>query len=435
MKRFNTSGAARKADRRYKFMPVFLLVLPSLMFTTVTPAANLVVNGDFEEPKLTLLDQKNSRAKDKGWTTFFGQNFSGTCTEQCNPDANGDTTLIPGWSVLWTNTVGIPDPANPGQFLDPVPGRIEIQGTKLVDIWPGATPAKDGDQKAELDSHDRVTGSIWDNNVTLFQEVEVCANTAYVLTYNWKSRRPIVGDNNVHVMVDGHTRRTHAMNTSWAQETVRFVTNDTGKAHISFVSIGTANTYGMYLDDVSLEGPLTTECPDPCPDCSTDLTAVGCVCQAYVEPDSGQASLMSFTGSAGWSVIKRGGAGDTPLDPPKCFCLVKSQITWMELLYDGDNDSSYRGITKSTVAPESVSGGFPAQASIKVFSKGSEIANSLLTKGQTVTFSIPDKEIIIEIWDRTGTTKLQTVTLHTSCSDPLERLDSFGGVTIWSMTK
>lgn len=165
MKRFNTSDSANKAFRKHNIIPVFLLALLTSMFSITASAAELLINGDFEQPDLSTF-AKGSTAGDWGWTTFFGQNFTGTCTLECNGG-----TLIPGWSAVWTDTLGTTNTA----------GRVEIQSNFLTQLDPGIKPAKGGNQKVELDSHHRIDSL--NNNVTIFQEFQVCANTRYVLSY------------------------------------------------------------------------------------------------------------------------------------------------------------------------------------------------------------------------------------------------------------
>ena len=389
MKRFNVSGGARKAVRHFKFVPVFLLVLITSMFTVVASAAELVVNGGFEEPDLSTF-AKGTRAFDKGWTTFYGQNFTGTCTVECNGG-----TLIPGWSVVWTDTLG--DPV-------PTPGRIEIQGNQLTKIWPGIAPAKGGTQKAELDTHDRVVGRIGDNNVTIFQELETCPNTAYTLTYDWKSRIALVDDNDIRVLVGNTEVRAHSLTDTWVLETVNFVTDGTSSTGIAFVSFGTGSTFGMSLDSVSVIGPAISDCPTPsCIDGSDDgESGAECLCPAE-------------------------GGG---------------RLTELTLIYDGDDRTAHNQLD-ATVVPDPVPGGLPATAYIKVTGKEgsgiSEFSSGTVRIGDTFSFSTPQNNaVVVEIFDPAiglaDEDVVQTITFHTSCSHPLERKDTFGGITIWDGT-
>ena len=124
-------------------------VLITLMLITTSYASNLIVNGDFEEPKVKT---------PKVWSTYYGQNFTGVCDVDCNG-------LIPGWSILWTD--------------DLTPGRIELQRGPVAKTAPFLN-----DQKAELDSHYRKDSG--DNNVLIYQEIEVCEGEKYNLSYEKK---------------------------------------------------------------------------------------------------------------------------------------------------------------------------------------------------------------------------------------------------------
>lgn len=430
MKRFNFSGAASKAGRRYKLMPVFLLVLLTSMFSTVTLAAEMLVNGDFEQPDLSTF-AKGSRADVEGWTTFFGQNFTGTCTIECNGD-----TLIPGWSVVWSDTWN--DPV-------PTPGRIEVQANLLTVLYPGISTAKGGSQKVELDSHDRVSSLLHsgNHNVTLFQEFASCPNTAYTLTYNWRSRRAILGDNDVDVMVDGTVVRNHSMTANWVKETVSFVTDKTGSTGLAFASLGDGNTYGMSLDNISVIGPAANACPPPpgdCQDCKNDPTAVGCQCEGYTKPvvESASSTLSDFSG-LGWSVVKK---GSDVIECGLCFPAGGSdkhgKLTELTLLYDGNDYTSHgQGAfpDKFSIIPATV-GTFPNLANIRVFKDDKGTAGTKLFEGEIeigeIFKFVPDgSSVLIEIRPKNLSHVVQTIVFHVSCSKPLENQDSFGGITIW----
>ncbi len=540
MKSFNVSGgSANRAVSHFKFVPVFLLVLLTLSFTTSASAAELVINGGFEEPNLANF-ATTARAFDQGWTTFYGQNKSdldpcsshvGAPGDPFNPvtnwevECNGDLK-IPGWSVYWTDSVLLGSPEA---------GRVELQNNilplwvnpvfaqlNLDNGWGPLDPeyrslislAKFGEQKAELDSHDRInllTGKPFsDSNITLGQTLETCPNQAYVLTYHWKSRTTKVGDNDVRVLVGPTIVRTHSLTGDWVQETVHFTSDGSGATDLAFMSIGTGSTLGMSLDGVSVIGPapdLLGNCPPP-PSCEDDESSddpsctddgyadvnedglhndddhhvdgqpIGCACEddgSSSDDSSSDGSSSDGSSSDGsssdgsssdgsssdgsssdgsssdgsssdgsssdGSSSDDGSSDDGSSDDGTCgICSGKGKFDTLTILYDGDNLTSHnQDADKASVVPETVPAGLPVAAYIRVIGKARKNQPAPITsigtvlKGQTFVIVDPENAVTIEIFD--GDTLVQTVEFHASCSQPLEQLDSFGGITIWDGSK
>ncbi len=203
-------------------MKAMLMGLAVLFLSANIYASNLIVNGDFESPVVT---------HPNNWTTYYGQNFTGTCTVECYG-------LVDGWSVWWAD--------------DLTAGRLELQRGPVSGILPFKN-----NQKAELDSHHRAGND--NNNVVIFQFMEVCEGEPYVLDYAWKSRTPEEHDNDIFVLVDELIVRNHSLNSKWMTETLNFVATD-NIIHAAFVSFGTSNTRGMYMDDIQLNGNSPEEC-------------------------------------------------------------------------------------------------------------------------------------------------------------------------------
>ena len=511
MKRFNICGGAVKAVVRFKFVPVILLVFSTLSFTTTVPAAELVVNGGFEVPDLTDLNifPVGTRAEEKGWTTFYGQNYVGPCTADVWEVECNDDILIPGWSVWWTDTLFIEDPNNPGTFIpnpNPEPGRVEIQNNTLPDrvnpLIPGwnihranqnpplpplalISYAKFGEQKAELDSHDRIdplTGDMLrDHNVSIAQELLTCPNQPYLLTYYWRSRTTVPGDNDVRVVVGDTIVRVNTLTADWQKETVHFVSDDTYETVIAFVSIGDGTTQGMSLDGVSVIGPtpdLLGNCPPPpgsCRECIDDPFAdvngdlihddldhhdlgnpISCACNG---PDDGSSddgssddgssddgvgtSSFGITSSSNDGSSDDGSSDDGSSDDgssddgeSECgLCSGRGGLATLTLLYDGDDITSHRqSAAKSSVDPDPVASGLPTGANIVVTNEdnGTVLFSGYVMVGELFDFAAA-KSMLVEIYD--ADVLVQTITFHTSCSQPLEYLDTFGGITIWDGSK
>ena len=429
MQNLNSIHSTRNATNRRHLIPVFLLVLLAAIFTTGVPAAELIVNGNFEEHALAdkTLFPPGTRAANQGWTTFYGPNYlPDICTShpwevECNNDL-----LIPGWTVLWTDSLVIEDPANPGEFItnpNPEPGRIEIQSNFLTTLMFGIDAAKLGNQKAELDSHDRLDPITHQpdrcSNISIAQEFEVCPHTAYQLTYWWKSRTKIIGDNDVRVVADTTRVRIHELTDSWQQETINFVTDDTGWSNVAFVSIGTAETHGMSLDGVSIIGPnpLFEECPPPPGRCETcERVEPGWVDPNTCEPCVPWAPLYSKSGKK-----LLNGCG---------YCDTHNRPTILTLLYDGNDESFHAQPSDKAGAVPEVVDSYPVTALIRI---SNEKDGTLLWEGSVkigeVFDVVPVTEMMVEIFD--GPTLVQTIRFHASCSKPLEIFDQFGGITIW----
>ena len=362
MKRFNTNSIAGKVVLNTKLTPALLLIISTFTLATAASAANLVDNGGFEEPVVDT---------DLGWTTYYGQNFSGP--DDCpalSPRCN-DGTLVPGWSVFWTDDIINHEQLNPG--------RLEIQTGDT-----GGVPAYNmSAQKAELDSHHRVGDD--NNNVTIAQLLPTCPLTAYTLNYAWKSRTQVTGDNDVRVVVGSNLVNVHAQNLDWEEETVPFISEDADETLLLFGSIGSETTHGMFLDEVSVEGPD-----------GSDMENCSLVCD------------------------------DKPME--------------LTLRYDGDDDSNHQQSGNEVIISPEVVPSFPADATIMVYDHNKKKPEHLGTFdvaiGGFFSVSGPHKRIpprlTFEIYPSGSDELVQTVTFHTSCSQPLDAGDEFGAITVWS---
>ncbi len=379
MKRFNAKSIASKAVLNTLLTSALLLILSAFTLTTAVSAAELVVNGGFEEPIVAVTPGEF------GWTTYYGENFSGpgdcpTSRPTCN---NG--TLVPGWSVFWTD-----DLINYEQLT---PGRLEIQSgyvwNKRLEKYI-VPPAYNGSlQKAELDSHHRVDkdgNRLDNNNVTIAQHLPTCPLTAYTLNYAWKSRTEIAFDNDVRVVIGGDLVRMHAQNLAWEEETVHFVSNNSNETLLLFGSIGTASTNGMFLDEVSVTGPD-----------GSDLENCSLVCD------------------------------DKPME--------------LTLRYDGDYISNHNQSGNEVIISPEDGPSFPADATIMVWGHKKKnpayLGSFDVAIGEFFSVSNIDKKRIpprltFEIYPAGSNDLVQTVTFHTSCSQPMDAGDEFGAITVWS---
>lgn len=176
---------------------------------------NLVNNGGFETPAVTTA---------QGWDIFD----------------NGTIGL--DWGVAWMPTV----------VGAPVLGKLEIQNSILG--W----FAKAGKQYAELDTD-------WDSkapgkaaSVMISQNIATIPGKTYNLKYSFAARPgTVAGDNIMDVMWDGAVATTssasgigHTTNT-WRDYSMNFLATS-NLTTLSFADKGTANSLGVFLDEVSL---------------------------------------------------------------------------------------------------------------------------------------------------------------------------------------
>ena len=378
MKHFNVNLVVSRTIFRHKFT-AFLLVLSGLIFVPIATATDveLIVNGSFEEPEVT---------SSKGWTTYFGQNYtSGIATCPLGDTTCNDGTLIPGWSVVWSH------PIAPGGPWTPEPGRVELQSDTAGPIIANCT-AKEGCQKAELDSHHRLGGTL-DNNATLLQDLPTCPGLGYTFSYAWKGRHDVVGMSDLEVYIDGVLRTTHVKyDPQWRTEVRHFTGNPTGSTIVAFHSCGDENTLGVFLDDISVMGP-DGSIPKLC-------------------------------------------------DEPEDICEFGEKPKSLTLLYDGSDDSSHSQVTNEVIIAPEIVPDYPDPAHIVIYGHNKNkdaLYAGTYAIGDLIVIEGPRKRIPsrlkFEIRDPlNGDALVQTVQFHTSCSQPLFAGDEFGGITVWSAT-
>ena len=375
MKRFNDSLVASKATFSHKFLSAILLILASFTFVPFATAADveLIENGSFEEPEVTSLS---------GWTTYFGQNYtSGIATCPVGATTCNDGTLIPGWSVVWSHPI-IPDP---DWILEP--GRIELQ-TDYYGVIANCD-AREGLQKAELDSHHRL-GDTADNNATIYQVQDTCPGLLYTFKYSWKGRDDVIGESDLDVLIDDVFLTSHVVfKFGWTDETHQFTANPSGKTIVAFHSCGDNNTLGVFLDEISLMGQDGSD-PELC---------------------------------------------DQPVD-----CEFGDKPISLTVRYDGDDDTSHNQITDEVVIVPELVADYPDPAYIMIYgnnkNKGA-LYEGTYAIGEDIVITGPRNRIPsrlkFEIRDPDdGNAIVQTVQFHTSCSQPLFTGDEFGGITVLS---
>ena len=194
------------------------------------------------------------------------------------------------------------------------------------------------------------------------------------------------GDNDTRVVINDKQYAIHNQNDDWEFEEILFTSDDSYETMLIFGSIGTETTKGMYLDEVSVTGPDGSE-EEPCT----------LVC------------------------------GDKPME--------------LTLMYDGDDDTDHQQTSNEVIIYPEVVPSFPIEAVIKVYGHNSKKPQLLgtFTVEQGGLFSvsgphkrIPPRLVFVIYHPDDLEVPFQTVTFHTSCSQPMDAGDEFGAITVWS---
>jgi hypothetical protein len=211
-----------------KIIITAIALLAILMQVTGSASAQgeeLVTNGDFETPIVP-----------SGLWNIY-------------PSGSPDV----GWSVEWYDGSD-----SFGGMTRPEIANLELH--RPNGLW----PVYSGSQYAELDSDwDGPSGTMLGEpaSVRIFQVIKTCEGGEYELKYAW-SPRINHADNAVEVwwgdeMIASHSGPGGA-STSWTPETIA-LTSSSDSTVLAFVETGTPDSYGMFLDGVSLV--QTNECP------------------------------------------------------------------------------------------------------------------------------------------------------------------------------
>ncbi len=144
-----------------------------------------------------------------------------------------------GWTVEWAGDYsGAPDIANL---------EIHTSGT-VVDAY-------GGNQYAELDTDWDGPGSSGgeEASVKISQDLNTCPGQDYTLAYAWSPRGNEGETDEMEVWWDGYKIDTHFGSAQEWTYSTQTVTATGLITELAFVETGTANSFGMFLDDVSVE--------------------------------------------------------------------------------------------------------------------------------------------------------------------------------------
>jgi hypothetical protein len=185
------------------------------------PTQNLVINGSFESPEVTDPTQ---------WDIF----------------PSGYSGLI--WTVEWRSDI----PASYEGWNRPAPALQELHEGVLG-------PAQEGDQYTELDSDwNGHSGSL--NNepasTKIYQDIPTIPGLTYNIKYYFSPRPSTTSANNVlEFSWDGVVKDTVSAagggTIIWVPKTYSFVATG-NTTRIQFIDMGTADSLGTFLDNVSV---------------------------------------------------------------------------------------------------------------------------------------------------------------------------------------
>ncbi len=391
----------RQRDARPRAIPSLshltsaFLVAAGLALAPLVFAGELVVNGSFEAPEVP-----DTFPIGKRWGTYFGENGAHLAGDYCS--ANGmdahciDGVVVTGWSAIWGDTVGITDE----------PGRIELQWGLIYGVI-----AKDGPQKAELDSHHRYDNhSSGNNDIYLYQNLPTCPRKPYVLNYDYKPRLAQSADMDVYV--DGFLLCEHRAPLgwpTWERTTVYFIAGDATPTELGFNACSCGDTLGPYIDRVSVEGPTQDDpgCYDPEPICGEKPNYLTMIYD-------GDINGMDHHSQAPGHVI----VDTITIDPLPDKVLVKA-YDWR-----GKFKNASRGKKSQTLTPL-----FEGEIdrNLETFTVNPATGQKWLPPVmffEIWTAPVPGSSDPLEL--------LQTVQFHTSCSQPLNVGDEFGAIALWA---
>jgi len=193
---------------------ILLSALPALAET------ELIANGGFEEPIVGAPEQ---------WDIYI-------------------TSEVPGWNIEWRPDI----PTEYNRFQRPDP-KLELHAG--VNGW----LASEGGQYAELDTDWDGPGGSLNNepaSVKIYQDIPTADGEEYTLSFSFSPRPGTPAGDNVleiwwdGVMVDSISRAGNSQ-TDWSDH--QYVLTATGPTtRVAFVDMGTANSLGTFLDDVSV---------------------------------------------------------------------------------------------------------------------------------------------------------------------------------------
>ncbi|MBU77195.1 DUF642 domain-containing protein [Pseudoalteromonas sp. SYSU M81236] len=213
--------------------------------------------------------------------------------------AMSSTNLVENGS--FENTDPVTDHNGEWQLFDQIPGwtrssnaKFEIQTNKQTSLL-----AQDGEQRLELDSTE---------NYSISQNVLTQAGKKYELTFYYSARSEGNETTNKAEVFWNGTSIALVNSTTRGWTKYNFTVEATGgTSEIMFSGAGTSDSYGAYIDNISL-----TEVPEPCP-VTTGLYGInnfGSETEGYIyhfNPESNAVTIVSGVSNTASNIASYGG--------------------------------------------------------------------------------------------------------------------------------
>jgi len=190
----------------------------------------------------------------RNWATYF--TYEVQCTNVPNLINGGfeEPDVPSGWDIYDSGTTGLGwtvewygGSSSYGSWTRPEPAHLEIHNSGVV------VSAYEGSQYVELDTdwNGPTTGSLNGEpaSVRIYQVLDTCTGVEYTLTYAWRGRP---GESSaMQVNFAGYTANHTDNSGQWNVVEVT-VTADDYSETLEFIETGLADSFGMFLDAVSV---------------------------------------------------------------------------------------------------------------------------------------------------------------------------------------
>lgn len=241
VKRINGSRSFEGFLEVKRLSRVILVLSITLLLMNTALGSDLMSNGDFEQPVVT---------KSAGWDIF-------------------NSSEIPGWTVQWSDTSCDAEIEPHLEIHRDVNSWTDISGAQYVEMdtdcgGPENSGGFSGTEKC---------------NVKINQTIPLDEDYDCSLKFYY-SPRPGHQDNQLKVFINGVQKGYYTADgsgesdTNWTEAEIGFNVND--DAEIAFEEVGTANSFGMFLDDVRVTCVVNQSIsgsPTPTPTSTPDQTA------------------------------------------------------------------------------------------------------------------------------------------------------------------
>lgn len=239
MKKYNYLRSCGTFLEPKKLLKLFLILSATLLVMN-TALATSVSNGDFEQPVVT---------KSAGWDIF-------------------NSSEIPGWTVQWSDT-------SCNAEIEP---HLELH--RNVNGWSDISGAQYAEMDTDCGGPDDSGGYSGTEkcNVKINQTILLSSDEYDCQLKFYYSPRPDHQDNQLKVFINGHQMGYYTADgrgegdNNWTEVEIDF--NVSGDFEIAFEEVGSADSFGMFLDDVRVNCVLNQSGSSPTPAPSPTHTSI-----------------------------------------------------------------------------------------------------------------------------------------------------------------